>query len=159
MTQPLSMDALCAGVNDWCDAHGVSPASGQAGERLTERSIRYYRTLGLVDGPEAGGGYGAKALLQLMAVRLLQSRGLPLRRIRELLFGRGLTELQEICDRGLAEAEAARPPLTRAAAEELWRVMPLDDEFLLVSRRGAAVTAAQLDAIRAALRAPTPRLA
>jgi len=38
-------------------------------------------------------------------VRLLQAPGLPLRRIRELLYGRPIQELREIRCRGVAEAQ------------------------------------------------------
>ena len=71
---------LAEAVNDWCDEHKVAPASGQAGQRMTERNVRYYRTLGLIDPPLVGGGmgYGEKHFLQLIAVRLLQAQGLPL---------------------------------------------------------------------------------
>jgi len=159
MSESLSLEGLCEHLNAWCDEHGVVPASGQAGERMTERSIRYYRTLGLVDAPE-GSAYGDKHLLQLMAARLLQAQGLPLRRIRELLFGRGLAELRTICERGLAKADqaATQRRITLPVAGELWRMIPLDDDFLLVSRRGTSLTPTQRDAVRAALQVhfPTP---
>ena len=157
MSELLSLEALCERVNTWCEAHRVVPASGQAAERMTERSVRYYRTLGLVDGP-GDAGYGEKHELQLMAVRLLQARGLPLRRIRELVYGRDLDDLRTIRDRGLEEAGQAglTRPVVSASADELWRMIPLDDDFLLVSRRGAPVTAAQRAAVLAALRSFSP---
>jgi DNA-binding transcriptional MerR regulator len=157
MSDLMSLEALCERVNAWCDAHRVVPASGQAGERMTERSVRYYRTLGLVNGPGEG-GYGEKHVLQLMAVRLLQARGLPLRRIRELVYGRDVDALRTIRDRGLEEAGMAglTRPVVAPSADELWRMVPLDDDFLLVSRRGAPVTAAQREAVLAALRSFSP---
>jgi DNA-binding transcriptional MerR regulator len=140
MEPVLSAEELADQINDWCEQHDVQPASGQAGERLTERNIRYYRTLGLVDAPSVGNGYTEKHRLQLIAVRLLQAQGLPLSRIRELLFARSMQELQRIEKQGLAELQRApvvsfRPP----AREENWCVTPLDEEFLLVSRRGRQV--------------------
>jgi hypothetical protein len=84
----------------------------------------------------------------------------PLRRIRELLYGRSLDELREIRRRGLAEADRVMA-VTRIAPpvqDELWRMIPLDEDFLLVSRRGTPLTPAQLQAVRMALRvAPTAR--
>lgn len=157
MTESYSLEVLSAQVNAWCAAHEVAPASGQAGESVSERNIRYYRTLGLIDAPE-GGGYGEKHLLQLTALRLLQARGLPLRKIRELLFGRTLPELREIRRRGLVEAqrspEALRVLLPRQ--DELWRVIPLDENFLLVSRQGSPLTPAQRDGVLRALQATAP---
>src|SRR3954469_4201951 len=102
----LSLPELADAVNDWCSEHDIEPANGQAGETVTERNIRFYRTMGLVDPPD-GAVYGEKHLLQLSAIRLLQAQGVPLRRIRDLLYGRSLAELREIRKRGLAESEAA----------------------------------------------------
>ena len=116
---------------------------------MSERNIRFYRAAGLVDAPASGGsGYGEKHFLQLTAVRLLQAQGMPLRRIRELLFGRTTTELREIQRRGMAEAKgtaAARTPMP--AADELWRMLPLNEDFLIVSRRGATLSTEQREAI------------
>jgi hypothetical protein len=85
MPESLSLEELSQQVNAWCAEHGIEPASGQVGELVSERNVRYYRTLGLVDAP-VDGRYTEKHLLQLSAIRLLQAQGLPLRRIRELLL-------------------------------------------------------------------------
>jgi DNA-binding transcriptional MerR regulator len=161
MTATFSLEELSDRINSWCDENAVVPANGQAGESVSERNIRYYRTLGLVDAPE-GGSYGEKHLLQLTAIRLLQAQGVPLRRIRELLYGRSLVELREIRRRGLAENQrvAAAFRVTLPVQDELWRMIPLDEDFLLVSRSGASLTPAQRDAVLQALRtsAPTPSI-
>lgn len=143
MKSTHTVEALAREVNGWCDQHGVAPASGQAGERMTERNIRYYRTLGLVDAPISGGGsgYGDKHRLQLIAIRLLQAQGLPLNRVREVLLGRTVEELQRIERQGLDELKAAQVTAFRPSATEAWAVTPLDGEFLLVSRRGRGVSA------------------
>jgi len=136
-----SADELAETVNQWCERHDVAPASGQAGERISERSIRFYRTLGLVDPPANGGqGYGEKHRLQLMAVRLLQAQGLPLNRIRDLLLGRKVDELEQVQRQGLAELDSIRASSFQPAAHENWRVTPLDDEFMLISRRGRGLS-------------------
>ncbi len=144
-----TVEQLAESVNAWCDRHDVAPASGQAGERMTERNVRYYRTLGLLDAPLAGGGtgYGAKHLLQLIAIRLLQAQGLPLNRIRDLLLGRTLDELKEIEKRGLAELENAEVTVFRPTSSENWTMTPLDEEFLIVSRQGRGIS----DELRARL--------
>src|SRR5439155_16344948 len=105
MNEMFSAEELAETVNEWCERHGVEPASGQAGERLTVRNIRYYRALGLLDPPLIGGGqgFGQKHRLQLVAIRLLQAQGLPLNRIQQLLFGRSLEDLKRIEKQGLAE--------------------------------------------------------
>jgi DNA-binding transcriptional MerR regulator len=153
MNEPLSAERLAAQVNDWCEQHGVRPASGQAGERMTVRNIRYYRTLGLLDTPAAGGGqgFGEKHRLQLTAIRLMQAQGLPLGRIQELLYGRSLEDLQEIESRGLAELEQSLTAGFQMSANESWGVMPLNEEFMLVSRRGRKLPSAVKERLLAIL--------
>lgn len=150
---PFSITELAERVNTWCVEHGIAPMNAQAGETVTERNIRFYRTTGLLDAPESGGqGYGEKHFLQIAAIRLLQAQGLPLRRIRELLFGRTVAELREIQRRGLPETKAlaaARSPMP--AGDELWRMIPLDGDFMLVSRRGATLSHDQREAVLRAL--------
>ncbi len=144
MNELLSAEELADRVNEWAEHHQVIPANGQAGERMTVRNIRYYRTLGLLDAPLAGGGqgYGEKHLLQLFAVRLLQAQGLPLNRIQQLLFGRTLDELKRIETEGLAELKQSRPTAFtfNAGVDEFWAVMPLNQEFMLVSRRSRSLS-------------------
>jgi DNA-binding transcriptional MerR regulator len=160
MTDTWSAEQLAGVVNRWCQEHQIVPANGQAGEQITERNIRYYRTLGLVGAPDSGGrGYRRLHRLQLIAIRLLQAQGLPLNRIRDLLYGRRLAELEEIEKRGLAELEATRVGQTRTVRQEFWSVMPLDEDFLLVSRRGRRIPAGVRERVLAALNNDTARTA
>ena len=149
----FSLRELAERVNAWCQEHGIEPAVGQAGETVTERNARYYRTVGLLDAPVSGlDGYGEKHFLQLTGVRLLQAQGLPLRRIRELLFGRSVAELRELQRRALAESRRAPDWRTTAArADELWRMIPLSDDFMIVSRRGRELSPRQRAAVVEAL--------
>lgn len=70
-------------------------AIGQHSARVRQvpdvRTIRYYTTLGLLDRPAAMEGrtawYGPRHLTQLIAIKRLQSTGLPLVRIQEQLAG------------------------------------------------------------------------
>jgi DNA-binding transcriptional MerR regulator len=157
MAESFSLEELSRRINAWCAEHEIAPASGQAGEVVSERNVRYYRTLGLIDAPE-GGEYGEKHLLQLTAVRLLQAQGLPLRRIRELVYGRSLPELREIRRRGLLEAgrASAAVRVSMPVSDELWRAIPLDEDFLLMSRRGTALTPSQREAVLQALQKVAP---
>lgn len=148
-----SVETLAAAVEQWCRENEVSPVNGQAAEAITPRNVRYYRTLALLDGPEDGlrGNYGEKHFLQLVAIRLLQTQGLPLRRIQQLLMGRSLADLRRVQRDGVREltAAAARvPSLAGGFDGESWRLGAIDDEWLLVSRRGRVPTAGQLHAIR-----------
>jgi DNA-binding transcriptional MerR regulator len=152
MHTTFSLEDLSERVASWCAENDIAPASGQAGESVTGRNIRYYRTLGLVDAPSAD-GYGEKHLLQVIAIRLLQAQGMPLRRIRELLYGRSIEDLREIRRRGIEEAGAVRAAarVTAPATDELWRMIPLNEDFMLVSRRGTPLTPHQRAAIVRAL--------
>jgi DNA-binding transcriptional MerR regulator len=157
MNESLTLPELVGAVNAWCDEHGVSPANGQSADRLSERNVRFYRTTGLLDAPTSsdGRGYGEIHRLQLVAVRLLQAQGLPLRRIRELLHGRSLADLQQIENRGIAELAASRrsvPGVTAGSGAETWAVAALDDDFLIVSRRGRPIPPELLEQLRAVLR-------
>ena len=147
MNEMFSADELAEAVNDWCDEHGVSPASGQAGEQMTVRNIRYYRTLGLIDPPAIGGGhgFGEKHRLQLVVIRLLQAQGLPLTRIQELLYGRTMDDLKRIEKQGLVELNQSQIASFSPSAAESWRVTPLNDDFMLVSRHGRALAPAVHD--------------
>jgi DNA-binding transcriptional MerR regulator len=143
-------------VNDWCAGQGFVPASGQAAENLSQRSLRYYRTLGLLDGPATGGGiaYGERHFLQLASIRALQSRGMPLRRIQELLYGRDNANLRELLTRAGREHQpvVTMPPFSA----ETWNVIPLEGSFALIGRDGARPTAAQVAAINRILQKKTP---
>lgn len=139
-----SLGELAAAVQAWCEEHRVLPANGQVAEAVTERTIRYYRTLGLLDAPEGGHvkAFTGKHRLQLLAIRIYQARGVPLRRIRELLHGQNEEALRALVGAGGRPRKSLRPD--PAAAEnvaeacpvpECWQVVPLAEEFLLVSRR------------------------
>jgi DNA-binding transcriptional MerR regulator len=159
MTEAMTLPELVEAVNQWCEEHRVEPANGQAADRLSERNVRFYRTTGLLEAPASadGRGYGEIHRLQLIAVRLLQAQGLPLRRIRELLHGRTLEDLREIEKRGIAEMAAARchvPDRLAATGAGTWSVAALDEDFLLVSRRDRPIPPDLLKRLRAALRQP-----
>lgn len=69
--------------------------AGQLNGQVTDvpnlRTIRYYTTLGLLDRPAAMKGrtalYGKRHLMQLVAIKRLQSRGLALHQVQEQLAG------------------------------------------------------------------------
>jgi hypothetical protein len=97
----------------------------------------------LLDPPLTGGGqgFGEKHRLQLVAIRLLQAQGIPLNRIGELLFGRTLSELKRIEKEGLAELKDTSLAKFEPSLNETWGVTPLNDEFLVISRRGRRLSA------------------
>lgn len=78
----------------------VRVASGRVTEVPNERLVRWYSTIGLVDRPTIGRGrlarYGERQLAQLVAVKHLQARGLPLVEIQQRLAGATDDELRRI---------------------------------------------------------------
>src|SRR5436305_3354800 len=90
--KPLwTLDELCDRVERALavDYHGQ--ASGRVRDVPDLRTIRYYTTLGLIDRPAAMRGrtalYGPRHLLQLVAIKRLQARGLSLAQVQEQLLG------------------------------------------------------------------------
>ena len=157
----LSVEALAERVNVWCSKRRLKPANGQVADAVSVRTLRYYRTMGLLDAPTSGGGegYGERHFLQACAVKVLQAEGLPQSRIHSLLFGRSEKELQEVLDHATAALTTASRHVTTAApaSPQTWQVTPLSDDFLLVRQRpGAALTKTQLEAIQDILAHPAP---
>jgi DNA-binding transcriptional MerR regulator len=159
MNSEFSLEELAGAVQEWCEEHHVLPANGQAAEQITERNIRYYRTLGLLDPPV--GTYTKtftdKHRLQLIAIRIYQAQGLPLRKIRDELYGKSLPDLvaleKQVSKRGKVAISA---PLQMPLAAESWSVVPLSGEFLLVSRQNKPVPRAIIEKINQLLRSLCP---
>src|SRR5437867_3924089 len=70
VTNEFSLEELARAVQVWCEEHRAYPANGQAAEEITERTIRYYRTLGLLDPPLGNYAktFSEKHKLQLIAI-------------------------------------------------------------------------------------------
>jgi DNA-binding transcriptional MerR regulator len=161
MSSEFTLEELARAVQDWCEQHHVLPANGQAAEEITERNIRYYRTLGLLDPPI--GNYTKtftnKHRLQLIAIRLYQAQGLPLRKIRDELYGKRLDDLvsleKKVGKRGKPRISLA-VALQMPVANESWSVVALDEEFLLVSRQNQQLPRTIIEKINQLLRSVRP---
>jgi DNA-binding transcriptional MerR regulator len=86
--------------------------SGRVRDVPDVRTIRYYTTLGLLDRPVEMQGrtafYGRRHVLQLVAIKRLQSQGLSLVEVQETLAGAGdkkLTQLADLSPEFFAEAD------------------------------------------------------
>ncbi|MFA7338857.1 MAG: MerR family transcriptional regulator [Candidatus Obscuribacterales bacterium] len=82
--------------------YGISDSAGRD-QRVSSlpdaRTIRYYTTLGLLDRPFIDGRqarYGQRHVLQLLAVKALQSMQFPLARVQEKLYGLTESELKSL---------------------------------------------------------------
>ena len=134
--------------------------SAQADGRVTAapdaRTVRYYGTLGLVDRPQIvdrEARYGRRQLLQLVAVKALQSRGLPLAEVQARLYGCSNSELENLLK--AVTTERPEPPALRALR---WREVMIEPGFKMLVEDGWASrlsSAALEERIRAALAALT----
>jgi DNA-binding transcriptional MerR regulator len=79
---------------------GLIQARGTVSELPDERTVRYYLTEGLISPAEEKQGtasvFGYRHLLQLLAVKKLQSEHLPIRTIRELVNSRSERQLERL---------------------------------------------------------------
>ena len=161
MSSEFTLEELARAVQDWCEQHHVFPANGQAAEAITERNIRYYRTLGLLDPPFGNytKTFSEKHRLQLIAIRSYQAQGLPLRKIRDELYGKSLDDLvgleKQVSKRGRQGISLAMP-LQMPVASESWSVVPLTNEFLLVSRQNKHLPRSIIEKINQLLRSARP---
>jgi DNA-binding transcriptional MerR regulator len=95
--------------------------SGRVRDVPDRRAIRWYTTIGLIDRPVAHRGrtalYGPRHLLQLVAVKRLQARGLPLVAIQQELAGATDTDLERVARLPATTGEAPAGPEILAALE------------------------------------------
>jgi DNA-binding transcriptional MerR regulator len=79
---------------------GLAQERGTVSDLPDERTVRYYLAEGLLSAAEEKQGtasvFGYRHLLQLLAVKKLQAEHLPIRKIRELVEGRELRELERL---------------------------------------------------------------
>ncbi len=101
-------------------------ANGRVRELPDRRTIRYYTTLGLIDRPAEMRGrtalYGTRHLLQLVAIKRLQTRGLSLAAIQTRLFGRTNAVLRQLAQ---LPGEDAKPQAAEPGRRErFWNAVP-----------------------------------
>lgn len=163
MSSEFTLEELAVQVQAWTEKHQVFPANGQAAEDITERTIRYYRTLGLLDAPIGNYAktFSKKHKLQLIAIRFYQSLGLPLRKIRDELYGKGeedLSALERQIAREKGKAAALALPLVPPVASESWSATPLAGNYLLISRDNQQLPRAIVDKINQLLLSVAPAM-
>lgn len=95
----------------------AGPSNGQVRAVPDRRTIRYYTTLGLLDRPAAMDGrtalYARRHLMQIVAIKRLQARGLALGEIQRRLAGLTGAALEEI-----AALPAPAPAAPEAAKQK-----------------------------------------
>src|SRR3954469_25158784 len=110
----LSLDQLSSEVANRLAQLGMLGAAPDARVSAAPdaRTVRYYTTLGLLDRPRIENRqarYRQRHLLQLLVIKMLQPRALPLAHIQELMYGRSDAELQQMID-------SLPPPASSSAA-------------------------------------------
>jgi DNA-binding transcriptional MerR regulator len=100
--------------------------SGRVEDLPSERSIRWYTTIGLVDRPAMQGRtvfYGRRHVLQLAAIKLLQAEGHSLAEVQERLVGASERQLAAVVGVPVEDGTpAAVPPAAPSAARvDFWK--------------------------------------
>jgi DNA-binding transcriptional MerR regulator len=140
-----TLDELAERVDAALAVDYPGQSSGRVRDVPDRRAIRWYTTIGLVDRPAAHRGrtalYGPRHLLQLVAIKRLQARGLSLVAIQQELAGATDTQLARVArvpaaavpvpllsaDGGTRSTRSPARPATRAAARGMaafWRQPP-----------------------------------
>jgi MerR HTH family regulatory protein len=116
---PWTLDELAERVDAALAVDYGGQPSGRVRDVPDRRAIRWYTTIGLIDRPTAHRGrtamYGPRHLLQLVAVKRLQARGLPLVAIQQELAGATDTQLARVARLPSTTPGPPHPPIPLAA--------------------------------------------
>ena len=109
---------------------GVRQTNGQVSEAPTERTLRYYRTRGLLDAPAGHRGrtalYGPRHVLQVLAIKRLQASDVPLHEIQQRLVGRTDADLAAIAG---VEASQVNQLTAVTRRQDFWADRPAAPAF------------------------------
>jgi DNA-binding transcriptional MerR regulator len=137
---------------------GVEQGSSRVRDVPDQRTVRYYTTLGLVDGPETFRGkvglYGERQLLQLVAIKRLQAQGETLAAIQARLLGRSTPRLRTLAG---APGESSPAPLPSRPAAARFQGVSVGDSVIVMVQPRRDLTREDVEAIEAAS-APLLRL-
>ncbi|HEV8371574.1 MAG TPA: MerR family transcriptional regulator [Actinomycetota bacterium] len=157
---PWTLDELSERVDAALSVDYDGQPSGRVRVVPDRRSIRWYTTIGLVDRPAAHRGrtamYGHRHLLQLVAIKRLQARGLPLVAIQAELAGATDAQLAGVA-RLPAVAPAPKPVVAPTPAPP---IASLDAAVPAAPASGAAPALAAAPPVPASgAEAPVPAAA
>lgn len=117
----FTIEELAEQTRRWLEEHRLDDRYyRRVQETPSERTIRYYRSQGLLDEPARDGArrlYGRRHMLQLLAVKSLQTQGLSHQRIQAELYGRSDAELEALIAATLPPRHASDPPPVRDLVE------------------------------------------
>lgn len=127
--------------------------NGRVRELPNGRTIRWYTTIGLVDRPAAMRGrtalYGRRHLLQLAAVKKLQSAGHTLAEIQEMLVGATDRQLAELAS--LPQLDINFRPVPVTVSEKFWKHSAHDRPKVEARTDGDSVGASAMDTVTKAV--------
>ncbi len=116
----LTIDQLAAKVAEALSGEALPGQNGRVREVPDVRTLRYYTTIGLLDRPAEMRGrtalYGRRHLLQLVAVKRLQAKGLSLTEVQARLINASTRELSRLAQLP-KDYEIASAPLTTPEPE------------------------------------------
>jgi DNA-binding transcriptional MerR regulator len=157
--QDLTLEQLSDEVEKQLKQRGLLNAQhdGRVSAAPDGRTIRYYTTLGILEKPKVisrQAFYGARHVLQILAIKSLQGLSLPLGEIQARLYGKSDKELEAILEsisnklKSDQKARAEIHPLIwrevmiepglKIMIEDQWR---LSDEESLTTRIQSALSA------------------
>ncbi len=117
----LDLAGLVAAAGRILDSAAPTVADGRVSAVPDARTVRYYQTVGLVDRPLRYEGrqavYGFRHLLAVVAVKLLQARGLTLAQVQRALAAATPAQVEAAVADALGSAPVARPPGSRLDSE------------------------------------------
>ncbi len=105
------IEDLVERANEVFQKHGLVAPNGRVREMVNLRLVRLYTTLGLIDRPVLRGRtgfYGIRHLMQLVAIKRLQSEGWSLAEIQNRLLA--------LSDEELEQSPSYRKPPSRKAS-------------------------------------------
>ena len=142
-TVTFPIDELVRRVGRVLTEAGVRQRNGQVSATPTERTLRYYRTCGLLDPPAGQRGrtalYGSRHVLQVLAIKHLQAAGMPLEEIQQRLVGRSDTHLAAVAGVDPAVVTAGGP--AAAPARAFWAERPAGVAVNAASRAATTLLA------------------
>jgi DNA-binding transcriptional MerR regulator len=123
-----TIEDLVGRANEVFQKHGLVAPNGRVRELVSPRLVRLYTTLGLIDRPVLRGRtgyYGVRHLMQLVAIKRLQSEGWSLAEIQNRLLALSDEELEQIAQlpkAALFENEVIASAPQRPPARAFWKL-------------------------------------
>ncbi len=145
----LTLDELVERATHVLTERGLleAQADGRVSGAPDARTVRYYGTLGLVDRPAYEGRearYGRRHVLQVVAIKMLQSLGLPLAEVQARLYGRGNAELEALL-------KSVPEPAKRPRSGGWWREVTIEPGLKVMVEQGWTPKGDVAQKVRAAL--------